>query len=213
MAALFDQLTTRSALAKIGKDFHHRGWMAGTAGNLSARSNNSEDCFWITSSGLPKGQLDKHDFILMDYKSNEIRQRFYDHAKPSAETDIHSTIYNLFPHARACFHIHSVDACIASAHITAGQMRLPPLEMIKGLGVWQQDPVVSLNLFDNLFNVAEISQQIQTRFRDNPPAIPALMIRNHGVTVWGDSLQQTYNRVEVIEFIMSYMARTSNESF
>jgi len=184
VAALFDQLTTRSALAKIGKDFHLRGWMVGTAGNLSARSNSSEDCFWITSSGLPKGQLDNHDFILMDCKPNEINQRFYDHAKPSAETCIHSSIYNLFPHARACFHIHSVGACIASAHIAAEQqqMRLPPLEMIKGLDIWQQNPAVSLSLFDNLFNVADISQQIQTRFRNKPPTIPALMIRDHGVT-------------------------------
>jgi len=209
---LFDQLTIRSALAKIGKDFHRRGWMAGTAGNLSARSNNTENCFWITSSGLPKGQLDNHDFILMDYKSNEISQRFYENAKPSAEACVHSAIYSLFPDTRACFHIHSVDACIATSPVATGQqqMLLPPLEMIKGLGIWQQNPEVNLSLFDNLLDVADISQQIQTRFKHNPPEIPALMIRDHGMTVWGNSMQQAYNRVEIIEFIMSYMARTTN---
>lgn len=211
MPELFDQLTTRSALAKIGKDFHRRGWMAGTAGNLSARSNNSENCFWITSSGLPKGQLDNHDFILIDYKSNEISHRIYDDAKPSAETSIHSAIYNLFPNARACFHIHSIDACIATNRVNANQtqMLLPPLEMIKGLGIWQQAPEVNLALFNNLLDVAEISQKIYTRFEHALPEIPALMIRDHGMTVWGNSMQQAYNRVEIIEFIMSYMARSN----
>ncbi len=211
MAELFDQLTTRSALAKIGKDFHHRGWMVGTAGNLSARSNNNKDRFWITSSGLPKGQLNSHDFILMDLKSNDVSQRFYESAKPSAETCIHSAIYTLFPDARACFHIHSVDACIATSRIATGQqqMLLPPLEMIKGLDIWQQNPEVNLSLFENLLDVAEISQQIQIRFKHTPPEIPALMIRDHGITVWGNSLQQTYNSVEIIEFIMSYLARSN----
>ncbi len=211
MPELFDQLSTRSALAKIGKDFHRRGWMAGTAGNLSARSNNTENCFWITSSGLPKGQLDNHDFILMDLKSNDVSQRFYENTKPSAETCIHSTIYTLFPDSRACFHIHSIDACIVTNRITPGlqQLLLPPLEMIKGLDIWQQNPEVNLSLFENLLDVAEISQQIKTRFKRAKPEISALMIRDHGITVWGNSIQQTYNRVEIIEFIMSYLARSN----
>ena len=209
MAELFDQMPTRTALAAIAMDFFKRGWMAGTAGNLSARSNQHTDSFWVTSSGLPKGQLDNHDFILMNLKSGDVSQRFHDDAKPSAETSIHSAIYALFPDARACFHIHSIDACIATDQIAADQEQilLPPLEMIKGLDIWQQDPEVSLALFDNLLDVKNIAAQIHSRFQANPPQIPALMIRNHGVTVWGTSLQQAYNRVEIIEFIMSYMAR------
>jgi len=211
MADLLDKLSIRTALANICKDFHHRGWMAGTAGNLSARSNNTKDCFWITSSGLPKGQLDSHDVILMDLELNCVRERFHDSAKPSAETCIHSAIYTLFPDARACFHIHSIDACIATSRIAAGQqqMLLPPLEMIKGLDIWQQTPEVNLALFDNLLDVTEISQQIHARFKDTAPEAPALMIRDHGITVWGNSIQQTYNRVETMEFIMSYMAHSN----
>lgn len=214
MADLFNQLPTRTALATIAKDFYQRGWMAGTAGNLSAHSNQIADCFWITSSGMAKGQLDSHDFILIDLKSNQVRQRFHDDAKPSAETSIHKVIYALFPDARACFHIHSVDACIATQRFDAEQqdMPLPPLEMLKGLDIWQEDPKVNLPLFENLSHVPDIATLIHSRFQSTPPQIPALMIRNHGITVWGPSLQQTFNRVEIIEFIMSYMARNINPS-
>lgn len=209
MAASLDYLPTRKALSDIAHDFYLRGWMAGTAGNLSAISNRSPDCFWITSSGLPKGQLDTYDFILINTASNEVVHRYNDDAKPSAETCIHSTIYQLFPNTKACFHVHNVDACIAASRIAANQkqMPLPPLEMVKGLDIWQQNPEVNLALFDNLLEAPEIAEQIQQRFQTNPPEVSALMIRNHGITVWGTSLQQAYNRVEIVEFLMSYLAR------
>ncbi len=209
MASNFDQMPTREALATIAQDFHSRGWMAGTAGNLSARSNEDKGCFWITSSGLPKGNLDVDDLILVRSSDGEVQQRLRENARPSAETSIHQAIYSLFPSAQACFHVHTVDACLATAQVDhhAAEMRLPPLEMIKGLDIWEEEPQVNLALFDNVFDVPLIAHEIRERFTHNPPRLPALMIRNHGVTVWGNSLQQAYNRVEIIEFIMSYMAR------
>lgn len=209
MARTFDQMPVRDALAAIARDFHGRGWMAGTAGNLSGRDNHDEGCFWITSSGLPKGQLNSHDLIQIRIEDSGVQQRLRPEARPSAEAIIHQAVYSLFPKARACFHVHSVDACIAAERNSQNTtwLRLPPLEMIKGLGIWEETPRVDLPLFDNHFDVAAIAAAIRQRFGEVPPQTPALMIRNHGVTVWGESLQQTYDRVETVEFIMSYMAR------
>lgn len=209
MASSFDHIATRQALATIARAFHGRGWMAGTAGNLSARSDEDEGCFWITSSGLPKGSLDADDLILIRTSDGEVQQRLREEARPSAETSIHQAIYTLFPSARACFHVHSIDACLATDRIDrhATEMRLPPLEMIKGLDIWEETPQVDMPLFDNFLDVPLIAREIHQRFTQNPPQIPALMIRNHGITVWGNTLQQTYNRIEIVEFVMSYMAR------
>ena len=209
MAVVFDQMSSRQALCKIAKDFHRRGWMAGSAGNLSARSIKNPECFWITSSGLPKGQLEISDFMQINTESGETTHRFHDKDKPSAETSIHQIIYQHFPNAKACFHVHSVDACIATCHIASDQtaIPLPAVEMIKGLDIWEQNPKVALPVFENLLDVPAIADQIRQRFQSSPPDVPALMIRNHGITVWGTSLQQAYNRVEIVEFLMSYLAR------
>jgi len=209
MAERLDQRPTRKALSEIAHDFHRRGWMAGTAGNLSAVSSSHPECFWITASGLPKGRLEPNDLILIDTNTDEVVQRFSKQAKPSAETSIHQAIYRLFPLARACFHVHTVDACLAAARIPAGAavMPLPPLEMLKGLDIREEIPRIDLPLFDNLLKVPDIAAQIQQRFQTTPPEVPALMIRNHGVTVWGGSLQQAYDRTEIVEFLMSYLAR------
>lgn len=209
MTHRFNQMPQREALAAIGKNFHSRNWMAGTAGNLSSRVSDDPASFWITSSGLPKGSLVAEDMIQIGIETGEVLHRFQESAKPSAETSIHQTIYKLFPETQACFHVHSIDACLATDKVGANalEMALPPLEMIKGLDIWEQDPQVELPLFDNILDVPTIASDILNRFSHTPPQIPALMIRNHGITVWGNDIQQAYNRVEIVEFIMSYLAR------
>ncbi|MEQ6340653.1 MAG: methylthioribulose 1-phosphate dehydratase [Gammaproteobacteria bacterium] len=207
MAITLDQLAPRAALVEIARDFHARGWMAGTAGNLSIRADDSS--FWITASGLPKGRLEETDFLRMRIQDGDVVERLHANAKPSAECSIHQVVYQHFPDAGACLHVHSVDACLACEDIPSDvqEMPLPPLEMVKGLGIWEQLPSVALPLFDNLLDVARIAVAIDQRFQVTAPRIPALMIRGHGITVWGGDAQEAYNRVEIVEFIMSYLAR------
>ena len=209
MSLSLDDLDTRSALAEIARDFHRRGWMSGTAGNLSARDRQHASSFWITASGLPKGRLDENDFLRIDLGDESVLQSFRDDAKPSAETSIHRVVYQLFPAAKACLHVHSIDACLATAHCATDNidLPLPALEMIKGLDIWEERPAVALPLFPNLPDVPMIAAAIQKRFTADLPVVPALMIQGHGATVWGRSLQEAYNRVEIVEFLMSYLAR------
>ena len=207
MARSLDDLQLRAALVEIARDFHARGWMAGTAGNLSARADDGH--FWITASGKPKGRLEENDFLLVRVKDGEVVERGHADDKPSAETSIHRAIYELFPGARACLHGHSVDGCRAGDRARKGtkSLRLPPIEMLKGFDIWQQNPKVDLPLFENLHDVAQIARQIKVRFRKKTPPLSALLIRSHGPTVWGAGLQEAYNRFECLEFVFNYMAR------
>ena len=205
MPKRFDDLAPCTALAEIGRDFHARGWMAGTAGNLSARAD--DNSFWITASGMPKGQLDDKDFVRVAISTGDVMERLREHNKPSAETTIHQAIYKLFPDANACLHVHTVDAIVATELERSENVLLPNIEMIKGFDIWEQNPKVGLPLFENILDVPKIAVEIETRFRNDPPRITALMIRGHGITVWGKTLQEAYNRVEIAEFIMTYMAR------
>ncbi len=209
MTRSLDELPPRSALAAIARDFHARGWMAGTAGNLSARAEGDDSGFWITASGRSKGRLTAEDFLLIDVASGAVLERAAPAARPSAETAIHGVVYRLFPAARACLHVHTVDACLAGrgAAPDATELPLPPLEMLKGLGVWDEQPRVALPLFANWLEVERIAAEIERRWRAQPPRVPGLLIRGHGVTVWGENLAQAYNRVEVLEFLLSYLAR------
>ena len=207
MAKTLSDLPPRTALVEVARDFHQRGWMSGTAGNLSVRADATS--FWITASGRPKGRLDESDFLLVRIQDGTVIEQAAPGNKPSAETAIHRTIYSLFPEAHACLHGHSVDGCLASgrAKRAAKALRLPAIEMLKGFDIWQQNPKVDLPLFENTLDVAKIAAEIGKRLSKKPPALSALMIRGHGATVWGRSLQEAYNRFECLEFILSVAAR------
>jgi methylthioribulose-1-phosphate dehydratase len=207
VARLFNPATPRAALVEIARDFHARGWMSGTAGNLSARED--DDHFWITASGKPKGRLDEDDFLLVRVEDGAVVEKRRAEDQPSAETSIHAALYRLYPEARACLHGHSVEAMLAASRAKKGarSLRLPPIEMIKGFDIWQQNPKIDLPLFENHLDVAKIAKDIEARFKKTKPAVTALMIRDHGPTVWGSSLQEAYNRFEILDFLLKFGAR------
>ncbi len=191
----------RTDLIAAAKHFYARGWMVGTAGNLSARL--PDGSFWITASGRAKGQLTQADFIRMNLDGGIVEQPAPD-SRPSAETSIHLAVYNCFPDAKACYHVHSVEANLVSRLVAGDAVPLPAIEMLKGLGVWEENPQVAIPLFPNYLEVPKIAKEICQFFANSSPSVPALLIRDHGITVWADSTAAAYNYVEIVEYIFRY---------
>jgi methylthioribulose-1-phosphate dehydratase len=192
----------RSLLILHARSFYERGWMWGTAGNLSARC--PDDSFWITASGCSKGELLPEQFVRLSV-AGELLERSTPEAKPSAESSIHQVIYDLFPEAQACYHVHSVQGNLVSRMQGNRQVQLPAIEMIKGMGIWEPEPVVLVDIFYNHAHVPEIAEEMRDRFTQSPPQLSACLIQDHGITVWGRTQEETRNRVEVMEFLFQYM--------
>ncbi len=193
----------RTDLVSAARYFHQRGWMLGTAGNLSAKLEDGS--FWITASGKSKGDLTPNDLIRM--RPDGPVEPLMAGLKPSAETAIHQAIYAIFPEAQACYHVHSIEANLVSNFTQASTLQLPPLEMIKGFGIWEETPDCAMPLFANHLDVPQIGQEIRDRFSQERPQISALLIRNHGVTVWGESTEAARNKIELAEYIFRYMVQ------
>lgn len=199
----------RLELINTARSFYQQGWMVGTAGNLSVRL--SDGSFWITASGRVKGELLLSDFVRV-YPNGRVEKSSTD-LKPSAETAIHQTLYTLFPEAQACYHIHSIESNLVSRFVQQDYLSLPPLEMLKGLGVYEENPCCLIPIFANHLEVSRIASEIHQRFTTTPPQIPALLIHDHGVTVWAPSPTAARNYIEIVEYIFRYMvAARSMES-
>jgi methylthioribulose-1-phosphate dehydratase len=191
----------RLELISAVRHFYQQGWMVGTAGNLSARL--PDGSFWITASGRSKGQLELGDFVRI-YLDGKVEQSSPD-LKPSAETAIHQVVYALFPEANSCYHVHSVEANLVSRFVKGDTLPLPPLEMLKGLGVWQQNPDCAMPIFANHLQVSRIADEIKERFTTTSAQLPALLIRDHGVTVWAPSPKTASHYIELVEYIFRYI--------
>jgi len=72
--------------------------------------------------------------------------------------------------------------------------------------VWEENPTnVAMPVFANHLEVPRIASEICDRFRTASPPINALLIRNHGVTVWASSPEGATNYLEVAEYIFRYI--------
>lgn len=190
----------RAYLAELGCSFYQRGWMVGTSGNLSVR--NDDGSFWITASGRHKGRLEPSDFLRMSV-DGEVLEAGED-ARPSAETSIHQQVYTTIENARACFHVHSVESTLVGRmRSPRGRVPLPPLEMLKGFGLWEQDPVVHVPVFDNHLDVPKIAEELGKSFDSIP--VPGFLIADHGLTVWGTSADEAEKHLELFDFIFRFM--------
>ena len=191
----------RLDLIATARHFYQQGWMVGTAGNLSVRL--PDGSFWITASGRSKGELALSDFVRI-YPDGRV-EKSSTGLKPSAETAIHQVLYDLFPEAKSCYHVHSVEANLVSRFVQEDTLPLPPLEMLKGLGMWEDNPRCVIPIFANHSQVSRIASEIKQRFLATLPQIPALLIRDHGVTVWASSPEAARNYIELVEYIFRYM--------
>ncbi|HBE56161.1 MAG TPA: methylthioribulose 1-phosphate dehydratase [Cyanobacteria bacterium UBA11149] len=192
----------RETIIAAASHFYKLGWMMGTAGNLSVRI--PDGSFWITGSGCNKGELTSTDLIRMELDGT-IAHKPRPDVRPSAETSIHQAIYSLFPEAQACYHVHSIEGNLVSRFTDGDNLPLPPLEMLKGLGVWEENPQVDIPIFPNHLDVSQIARDICDRFEATPPSLSALLIRDHGITVWASSPRQAVNFLEVLEYTFRYM--------
>ena len=196
------QLLRRKELCSAAKAFYQRGWMLGTAGNLSFRDD--DNSIWITASGRNKGMLTPNDLLQVDAQGNVIyAPKAY--LKPSAETSIHTAVYDMYPHVHACLHVHMLESnWICEDHLD-DRLVLTPIEMLKGLH-WPPDKGdASILVIDNHRHVPQIAAELKEKLGDDE--LPGFLIRRHGITAWGKDIQEAQNRIELFYYIFAFMCR------
>ncbi|WP_431967925.1 S-methyl-5-thioribose-1-phosphate isomerase [Nocardia sp. bgisy134] len=192
-------------LAAIAKELYGRGWMPGTAGNLSVRAGATAV---ITGSGLSKGELTPADMVTVSVADSTPLPGL--RRKPSAETTIHTAVYRTTD-AAAVVHVHSPYATVLATEAGAAEretiLRITDFELIKGLG--SADPTaIDIPVFPNWRDVPRIGADIERYLRDNPSAPPVLCIAGHGITTWGENLSRARDRAECLEALCELVIRT-----
>ncbi len=175
-------------ITDIASGLYVRGWMPGTAGNISVRTG---ETVVITGSGLSKGELSPDDMVAVTVADS---QQVSGRRHPSAETAIHTAIYRA-TNADAVVHVH---APYATAHTVGASQALTfsGYELIKGLDATE---TISIPVFTNHSDVRCIGADIEQHLTVHTHAPPVLFIAGHGITAWGADLAQARDRVECLE--------------
>ncbi|NNH69036.1 S-methyl-5-thioribose-1-phosphate isomerase [Nocardia uniformis] len=188
-------------IAAIARGLYAKGWMPGTAGNISVREGHIAI---VTASGMSKGELTENDMVLVrvaDSAPIAAARR-----KPSAETTIHTAVYRAAASA-AVVHVHPPHATALSVGATDVTVRFSGFELIKGLG-GNSPHTIDIPVFRNHADVPTIGTDIERYLTDHPDAPPVLFIAGHGITAWGETLAQARDRAECLEALCELVTLT-----
>lgn len=178
--------------------FNQRGWSPATSTNYSVRTLDPKN-YIISRSGVDKSKFTINDLIVIN--SNAEIQAPYNlvGVKSSAETGIHTAIYEQFPEINCVFHTHSPLATVLSMQYEKeGQIVFDGYELLKaldGIGTHQTNTV--LPIVPNSQNMAEILGNMKGRWE----GVYGFLISGHGLYTWGKDIPTTKRHVEAFEFL------------
>ena len=100
-----DEASLRDEIVWAAKTMWERGYITGTAGNISTRISNT-DRILITPSGANFASVAPEDIVLCTLDGEKLKGK----QKPSSEILLHTGIYSARPSDRAIVHGHSTYA-------------------------------------------------------------------------------------------------------
>ncbi|MFZ0447243.1 MAG: methylthioribulose 1-phosphate dehydratase [Bacillus sp. (in: firmicutes)] len=192
------------ALQKVKGTLSERGWFPATSGNISVLVKGSsfehnKPIIAITSSGKDKS-IDTHeDFLVVNSDGKPV---FPTNLKPSAETLIHTSIYQVITNCKAVFHVHTIyNNLISDLYADQRKITFTKHELIKAFDIWEEDASITIPIVENYSDIPRLAEEI---LRVIEPEVPGVLIRNHGIYAWGDSDFTAKRHLEAFEFLFEY---------
>ncbi|EGA91299.1 methylthioribulose-1-phosphate dehydratase [Planococcus donghaensis MPA1U2] len=185
-------------LADVKDELAVRDWFMGTSGNLAIKVADEPLEFLVTASGKDKKKRTDEDFLLVDGNGQPIIERFL---TPSAETLLHCAIYKK-TQAGCSLHVHTVaNNVISELYGDAGKIDFQGQELIKAFGLWEEDAVLTIPIIANHADIPTLTREFESTISADKGAV---LIRNHGITVWGKNSFEAKKLLEACEFLFQY---------
>jgi L-fuculose-phosphate aldolase len=171
----------REEIVRYGRMLHDRGFVAAMDGNLSVRLR--QDRILVTPTCLSKGAMRPADMVVVDAEGQQVAGR----RNVTSEIGMHLLIYRLRPDVSAIVHAHPPTA---TGFAAAGMALTEPLvcEVVMGLGC------IPLARYGTP-GTSELAQTLEPYV----PGYDAILMSNHGVVTYGDTLEHAYMKMETVE--------------
>ncbi|AER56607.1 methylthioribulose-1-phosphate dehydratase [Pseudoxanthomonas spadix BD-a59] len=190
LAVLAEEITTNVAeLAALG-------WTPATSSNFSRRLDDGHVA--ITVSGADKGRMGREHIMVVDLQGTPVASD----QRPSAETLLHTRLYQRLPQVGCVLHTHSPVQTIASRlYAGAGQVRLEGYELLKAFhGNSTHEAAVDVPVFANTQNMKVLAAQVDALLDQQP--LWGYLIDGHGLYAWGRDMAQARRHLEAFEFLL-----------
>ncbi len=199
MANANDKLSDQEArelVCELCRQFYQLGWASGTGGGISLKRHGQ---IYMAPSGVQKERLQPEDLFVLD-ESGDVLLAPPDEFHLSECQPLFMNAYRLC-NAGAVLHSHSINA-VAATLIYDRCFKIANLEMMKGIegvGVFEDHEVP---IIANMAHESELTDAMAQAIRDFPQA-RAVLVRGHGVYVWGVDWVQAKTQAECYDYLFA----------
>ena len=196
----FDPRQLRQAASEIisnVRELAAAGWTPATSSNFSRRLDEGHAA--ITVSGRDKGRLTEDDIMVVDFDGNAVGSNH----RPSAETLLHTQLYQRFPDIGCVLHTHSLAQTVASRlYAGAGHVTLEGYELLKAFeGNTTHDAQVDLPVLNNAQDMHTLAAQVDALL--DRSCMWGYLIDGHGLYTWGRDMAQARRHLDAFEFLLN----------
>ncbi|MAD43650.1 MAG: methylthioribulose-1-phosphate dehydratase [Oceanospirillaceae bacterium] len=184
-------------LCEYGRSLYERGWSPATSSNYSVRLTSG--CCALTCSGKHKGELTADDIMVVDWQGHALTE-----GRPSAETLLHTQLYQRDENIGAVLHTHSPVAAVLSQIWPDNTLSFTGWELQKAFaGEHSHEGRVTFPLFDNDQDIQRLANRVEQTMQAQGQG-HAYLIRGHGVYTWGKDLASCFRHLEALENLLGY---------
>ena len=190
----------KELVCELCRNFYDLGWASGTGGGISIREGNT---IYMAPSGVMKERLSPEDIFTLDLDGN-ITQEPGNGLKLSQCAPLFMHAYKI-RNAGAVLHSHSINAVTATM-LFDKHFRIKNMEMEKGIEGTGAFDTLEVPIIDNTAYECDLADSLGEAIKNNPKS-HAVLVRRHGVYVWGKDWKQAKTHAECYDYLFEAAGR------
>ncbi|PVD33911.1 hypothetical protein C0Q70_05173 [Pomacea canaliculata] len=199
----------RNLIPELCRLFYKLEWVTGTGGGITVKYNNE---IYIAPSGVQKERIEPADLFVQTIDERDIdgpppKKKL----KKSQCTPLFMNAYTM-RNAGAVIHTHSKNAVMATLLYPETEFRITHQEMIKGIkkcsqgSYYRYDEELVVPIIENTPEEKDLQAEMARAMEDYPDTC-AVLVRRHGVYVWGDTWEKAKSMCECYDYLFDIAVR------
>uniref|UniRef100_A0A8C5D4Z5 Methylthioribulose-1-phosphate dehydratase n=1 Tax=Gouania willdenowi TaxID=441366 RepID=A0A8C5D4Z5_GOUWI len=167
--------------------FYQLGWVTGTGAGV-------KNHIYIAPSGVQKERIQPEDLFVCDMDQRDI-----------SCTPLFMNAYTMRG-AQAVIHTHSKAAVMVTLLFKGKEFRISHQEMIKGIrrgssaSNYRYDDTLVVPIVENTPEEQDLKERMVLAMEEHPDSC-AVLVRRHGVYVWGESWEKAKTMCECYDYL------------
>lgn len=191
----------RTLIVELCRQLYGLGWVSGTGGGISLREAGK---IYMAPSGVQKERLRQDDLFVLDEHGEVLERPANPSLRVSACAPLFFNAYRLRG-AGAVLHSHSLNAMLATL-LYDDVFAVTHLEMMKGVAGTGYHDRLEVPIIDNTAHECDLADTMAAAMEAFPRS-HAVLVRRHGVYVWGQDWAQAKTQAECYDYLFAAAVR------